>query len=61
LPRASLGYVNVIGFLLIAPVTWLVAPVGARIAHAFSERRLTVAFGVFLVIVAARLYYRTLF
>lgn len=60
LPPVSLGFVNALGFALIAPVTWLVAPVGARIAHAFSEKKLAIAFGIFLVIVAARLYYRTL-
>lgn len=60
LPVTSLGYVNGLGFLLIAPVAWLVAPLGVRVAHAFSERKLAMAFGLFLVIVAARLYYRTL-
>jgi uncharacterized membrane protein YfcA len=41
----------------IAPTTVLMAPFGARIAHAFSARRLSVLFGMFLVIVSVRLLY----
>ncbi len=58
LPPGSLGYVSVIGFLCIAPATVLTAPLGARIAHGFTARRLSVLFGVFLVIISLRLYYR---
>ena len=60
LPVGSLGYVNLIGFLFIAPATVLTAPLGARIAHAFSEKKLSVFFGVFLVVAAVRLFYRAL-
>jgi len=58
LPPWSLGYVNLLGFLLIAPATWLTAPLGVRIAHSFAPRTLAIAFGVFLVIVAVRLFLR---
>jgi uncharacterized membrane protein YfcA len=57
-PPGSLGYVSLIGFALIAPATFLTAPLGAKLAHAFSEKKLSFAFGVFLVIAAARLFYR---
>lgn len=60
LPPGSLGYVNVIGFLLIAPATWLAAPLGARIAHGLSRRQLSITFGVFLFIVACRMFYRAI-
>ena len=56
LPPGNLGYVSLVGFALIAPATVLTAPLGARIAHAFSEEKLSLAFGVFLVIVSIRLY-----
>lgn len=59
-PAFSLGYVNVLGFALIAPITVLTAPIGARIAHAFSRERLSFAFGAFLFIVAARMLYTAL-
>jgi len=58
-PPGSLGYVSLIGFALIAPTTVICAPIGARIAHSFSAKRLSMSFGVFLVIVAARLFYKS--
>ena len=58
IPTASLGYVNLIGFACIAPATVLAAPLGAKIAHAFSARRLNMLFGAFLVIASIRLFYR---
>ena len=59
-PAGSLGYVSVVGFALIASTTVLTAPLGARIAHAFSARKLSIAFGIFLAIASARLFYRAL-
>lgn len=59
-PAWSLGYVNLPGVLLIAPATWLTAPLGARIAHAFAPKVLSIAFGAFLLIAAGRLFYRAL-
>jgi uncharacterized protein len=54
LPPLSLGYVSVIGMILMAPVSALVAPYGARIAHAMSKRQLEIALGLFLLLVAVR-------
>ncbi|MBA5776588.1 sulfite exporter TauE/SafE family protein [Stappia sp. F7233] len=54
LPAFSLGYVNVLGVLLIIPITTLAAPLGVRIAHALSRRVMEVAFGLFLITVSAR-------
>jgi uncharacterized membrane protein YfcA len=54
LPALSLGFVSLIGFVLMAPLSSWIAPLGARIAHALPKRRLEIAFGVFLWIVAAR-------
>ena len=55
LPPGSLGYVNLIGFAVIAPVSYFAAPWGARIAHALSKRQLGVMFGLFLTVVAVRM------
>ena len=60
LPPGSLGYVNMIGLALIAPLTVLTAPLGARLAHRMEQHQLSLAFGVFLLIVAVRMLYRTL-
>ena len=58
LPAGSLGFVNLLGFACIAPATVLAAPLGARIAHAFSAKQLNMAFGAFLVIASLRLFFR---
>lgn len=54
MPPLSIGFVSLIGFVLMAPVTSMVAPVGARIAHALSKRRLEIAFGCFLLLIGLR-------
>ena len=59
LPTGSLGYVNLIGFVLIAPTTVLSAPIGAWLAHSLSKRHLSIVFGTFLLIVAVRMLVQT--
>lgn len=54
LPIASTGYVNWIAVILIVPITLLVAPLGVRVAHALAKRKLEMAFGLFMILVAAR-------
>lgn len=54
LPPLSLGFVSVIGALLIIPTSVFFAPMGVRIAHNFSKRRLEVVFGIFLLLVGGR-------
>ena len=58
LPPGSLGYVNLIGFALISPVTVMTAPLGAKLAHRLSTRQLSLAFGAFLLIVSVRMLMR---
>jgi uncharacterized membrane protein YfcA len=60
LPFGSLGYVNLLGFALIAPATVLFAPLGAKIAHALSRRSLSLLFGLFLSAIAIRMTLRAL-
>ena len=54
LPPLSVGFVSVIGLALIAPISSYVAPLGARLAHAASKRRLEIGFGIFLLLAATR-------
>jgi uncharacterized membrane protein YfcA len=54
LPPLSLGFVSLIGFALMAPVSSFMASYGARLAHWLPKRKLEVAFGVFLLAVALR-------
>jgi uncharacterized membrane protein YfcA len=55
LPAWNLGYVSLLGFIVITPVTVLCAPLGARLAHAISQRWLSGLFGLFLLLVALRM------
>jgi uncharacterized membrane protein YfcA len=61
LPIGNLGYVSLIGFALIAPTTWLTAPLGAALAHRLTHRQLSLSFGVFLLLMSARMFHRALF
>ena len=58
MPPWTIGWVSLAGFAVIAPVSWLVAPAGARLAHSLDRRMLSAAFGVFLLLVASRMLYR---
>jgi uncharacterized membrane protein YfcA len=50
----ALGYVSLIGALLVMPTSLLTAPLGVRAAHAMSKRTLEIAFGCYLFIVGSR-------
>ncbi len=52
LPPWSLGYVNMPGFVLLALLTALTAPIGARLAHRLPQQTLKRAFAVLLGLVA---------
>ncbi|MGF0538062.1 sulfite exporter TauE/SafE family protein [Agrobacterium sp. ES01] len=56
LPPLSTGFVNWIAVLLIIPITLMMAPIGARLAHAMSKRQLEIGFGIFLLVVSARFF-----
>jgi uncharacterized membrane protein YfcA len=54
LPPLSIGFVSLIGVVVMAPVSSLTAPYGARLAHALPRRRLEVGFAIFLLLVCVR-------
>ena len=54
LPPLSLGFVSLIGLVVMAPVSSFVAPYGAQLAHKLSRRQLEIAFGCFLLLVSLR-------
>jgi uncharacterized membrane protein YfcA len=54
MPPLSIGYVSVLGFVLMAPISSFVAGYGARLAHATPGRRLEVMFGLFLAAMSVR-------
>ena len=53
-PPLALGYVSLIGALLVMPTTLITAPLGVRAAHALSKRQLELAFGCYLFVVGGR-------
>jgi len=54
LPPGSLGYVSLLGFAIIGPVSVYAAPIGVRVAHGLSRRTLEVAFAIFLMLMSIR-------
>ena len=58
LVRWSTAPSSVVAFYRVLLTTVLLAPVGARMAHAFPAKRLSVLFGLFLVAASLRLFYR---
>jgi hypothetical protein len=55
LPPFSLGYVNLLVTVLVAPFTILMARVGVRIATRTSHARLVKAFAVLIILVGLRM------
>jgi uncharacterized membrane protein YfcA len=60
LPPYSLGYVNLMGFLLIAPASYFVAPFGATVAHMTDVKNLRLLFALFIAITTARMLWDAL-
>jgi uncharacterized membrane protein YfcA len=50
----AIGYVSLIGALLVMPTSLLIAPLGVKTAHAMSRRTLETAFGIYLFVVGSR-------
>ena len=60
LPPYSLGYANLMGFLIVAPVAFFTAPFGASIAHMSDTGRLRKMFALFVAITAAKMLWDAL-
>lgn len=54
-PPGSIGYVNLLGFALIVPMTVLFAPLGAKLAHTVNPLYLKKGFAVFLLITSLKM------
>jgi uncharacterized protein len=50
----AVGYISLIGAVLVMPTSLLTAPLGVKVAHAMSKRTLEMAFGCYLLIVGSR-------
>jgi uncharacterized protein len=54
LPPLSVGFVSLVGFALMAPVSSFTASYGVRLAHWMPRRKLEIAFGIFLMFASLR-------
>ncbi len=50
----SLGYINLLGFLVFVPVTMIMARLGAKAVYKIDKKILSKIFGTFLIIVSIR-------
>ncbi len=50
----ALGYVSLIGAVLVMPTSLLTVPLGVRVAHAMSKKTLERSYGAYLLIVGTR-------
>lgn len=55
LPPFSIGYVNIVAFAFLVPMTILAAPLGAKLAHRLPPDWLRRAFAIFLAITSLRM------
>ena len=50
----SIGYINLLGFLVFVPVTMIMARIGAKAVYKIDKKLLSKIFGTFLIIVSIR-------
>lgn len=56
LPAYSVGFVNLLGVLLVIPASIFAAPYGAKLAHSLSKKALQKSFAFFLILVSLRFF-----
>lgn len=56
LPPYSLGYVNLLAWIMVIPASMYAAPYGARAAHRVSVRKLRRIFAMFMILVALNMW-----
>ena len=53
----SIGFINIPAFLIFVPITILMAKLGARTVHNIDKKLITKLFGLFNLLVSARLFF----
>jgi uncharacterized membrane protein YfcA len=54
LPPLSLGYVSIIGFALLTPLSVVTVRYGVALAHHMPKRRMEIALAAYLILISAR-------
>ena len=50
----SIGYINLLGFIVFVPVTMIMARIGAKVVYKIDRKLLSKVFGIFLIVVSIR-------
>ena len=56
----SVGYINLLGFMVFVPVTTIMARIGAKAVYKINKKLLSKIFGTFLIIVSIRSFFEYL-
>ena len=53
----SIGYINLLGFIVFVPITMIMARIGAKVVYKINKKLLSKIFGCFLLLVSARSFF----
>ena len=53
----SIGFLNIPAFLIFVPITMIMARIGAATIHKIDKSKISIYFGIFLIIVASKFLY----
>ena len=56
----SIGYINLLGFIVFVPVTMIMARIGAKAVYKIDKKLLSKIFGIFLILVSFRSFFEYL-
>ena len=56
----SVGYINLLGFIVFVPVTTIMARIGAKAVYKINKKLLSKIFGTFLILVSIRSFFEYL-
>ena len=56
----SIGYINLLGFIVFVPVTTIMARIGAKAVYKIDKKLLSKIFGIFLILVSIRSFFEYL-
>ena len=56
----SIGYINLLGFIVFVPVTMIMARIGAKAVYKINKKLLSKIFGTFLILVSIRSFFEYL-
>ena len=53
----SIGYINLLGFIVFVPITMIMARIGAKVVYKINKKLLSRIFGCFLLLVSVRSFF----